>query len=277
MGIARKVRQERRHLGLRRTVFHARHVSHIRRLGAIELFAGPHGMLRRHAVAVGHASLHFGNVLVRQREVVGHHIAQIQQERCHRIHLVRGQRFGRSPGHGAVDVIPHSGQCGHFHESSPTRRRVLQLGNTAILHVFCGSAPHQRAEHFTGVAKHTVTMRALGFPDVLTFGHAAGSRWQSFEVGAHIDVPRCHFLGSGSATHAGVFVCGLRQRHPRCSHHCSCNHCITKAGHFSPRHFPEPAMTESRCCDRSNVFRAQRATVCRWAARSLCHRSHGSG
>ena len=64
MGIARKVRRERSHFRLRCAVFHAQLVVRIRLLNPTELLTWPHGVLGRHAVAVRHAVLHVGNVLV---------------------------------------------------------------------------------------------------------------------------------------------------------------------------------------------------------------------
>ena len=62
--VASVIGQHRCHLDFRHTVFHARHVAGVGLVRAFELFAWPQIVLRGHAVAVGHALLHFGNVFV---------------------------------------------------------------------------------------------------------------------------------------------------------------------------------------------------------------------
>ena len=64
VGIAGKVRQERRHFGLWLAIFHAQRVVGVGLFHAPKLIARPHGVLRGHAVAVGHAGLHLGDVFV---------------------------------------------------------------------------------------------------------------------------------------------------------------------------------------------------------------------
>jgi hypothetical protein len=63
-----------------------------------QFLAGPQGVGGGHAVAVGHALLHFGDVLVGQREVVGHHVGQVEQEGGDGVDLVGLERLGLFQG-----------------------------------------------------------------------------------------------------------------------------------------------------------------------------------
>ncbi|MPN06206.1 hypothetical protein SDC9_153462 [bioreactor metagenome] len=168
----------------------------------------------RHAIAVGQLLLYFGDIPVAEREVLGHHAAEVEQIGRDGIHLFGGQRLGRIPWHGTVDVVPHSGDGGHLHEGGATRKgRVLQTRGVAGLDILLGGAANQRTEHLVGFAKYAMAGCALGLPNRLALIHRARSFGQALEVGAHVDIPGLHFLGRGIAAHAGELLgCALRQR-----------------------------------------------------------------
>ena len=106
MGIARKVRQERRDFGLCDAVAHARHITGVRLGGIAKLFAGPQRMVGTHPIAIGHALLHITNVFVREHKAIRHDPAQVKDESCDGIHFFGAQGFRLGPGHGTRDVIP---------------------------------------------------------------------------------------------------------------------------------------------------------------------------
>ncbi|MCY1509017.1 hypothetical protein D9M68_433460 [compost metagenome] len=231
------------------------------------------------AVAVGHAGLHLADVLVGQREVVGHDAAEVQHVGGDGVHVVGRQRLGLVPRHGAVHVVPHGRQARDLHQRGAAREgRVFQARDVAALDVLGRGAADDRAEHLVRFAEHAVARGALAFPQVLPARDGARAGRQALEVGTHVDVPRGHFLGRGVAADAGIACClGLRP--------CGCTACeneqqqraLRKAGHSPPPRSPAPATTGWRCCDRSSACRAPRAAACSWAARSRCRPSRGSG
>ena len=191
--VARKVGQERADGGLHRAVLHAGHVGHI------ALAIGfPQRLVEHHAVAVGHALLHIGNVLVAQGEIGRHHLGQAQDVGQHAIHLVGLERLGRVPGHGAVDVVPQGRDGGDLHHRGLLREGAarLQVLHPAALDVGLGGAAHDGGEHLVAFAKAAVAGGALSLPHTFTQGHAARAFGQALEVGAHVDVPGLH-LGFG--------------------------------------------------------------------------------
>ena len=84
----------------------------------------------------------------------------------------------------------------------------------ACLDVVCNGSTNNRAENLIGVTKHAVAAGALALPDFLALGNAARPGWQALEVGAHVNVPRLNFLGSGVAANAWIFATRLRCRKP---------------------------------------------------------------
>ena len=265
MGVARMVGQDGRHRGLGGALAHAGHGAHIGLSGLAHASARPQTMLGAHAIAVGHALLHLGHVLVGQREVVGHHAAQVEHEGGDRVDLVGLERLGRRPRHRAVDVVPQRGQRSHLHQRGAAGKGgVGQARHTAGADVVLGRAADQGREHFIALAKDAMTRRALGFPHVLALGHRAGALGQALEVGAHVDVPGLDFLGRGGAADAGVGG-RLRGGQARTQQQRD-GQPFTKAEHCAPPRLSAPARSGWSGCDKSTGCRAPRATGGRSAA-----------
>ena len=159
----------------------------------------------RHAVAIGHASLHVADIFIGQREIIGHHAAQVQHEGGDCIDLVRCERLGLRPRHGAVNVVPQRGKRGQFHERGALRiGHLFQTGNAPGFDIFCRGAANERMEHVVGLAKHAVAGRTLRLPNLLALRDGARAVWQAFEIRAHVDVPRSYFLHGRHPADAGV-------------------------------------------------------------------------
>ena len=225
MGIAREVRQEGGHLGLRNAVFHTCLGLHVG-LAFTELRPRPQGMVRGHAVAVGQQLLHIGDVPVRKREVVGHYAAQVEQKGGHRINLIGRQGLGRIPRHRTANVVPQRRQGGELHQGRAARKTsVIQARHMAGLDVVLRRAACKRAEDLVALAEDTMTRSAFSFPDVLPFRDRAGTRRQALEVGANVDVPGGDLFGGGGAPDARIrrwrrlCVCQHRNQHRRGQHY----------------------------------------------------------
>ena len=250
-------------------------------------------MFLRHAVAVGHARLRFHHVGVRQREIIRHDIAQVQDVRSDGVDLFGAQCLGCIPRHRAVDVVPQRGQGGDLHQGGALAAALGQAGGMPGLDVLFDNAGRDRGEHFIRFAKHAVAGSAFALPYRLALGDAARALGQAFEIRAHVDVPGLDLGRCGGPANAlkrcglvllvrgGLRQAGQRQpkgrsgaqrqsaspalvaapdavSHPvsrHASHH-AFHRAINQYGHCPPRHWRRHARFESHCCDKSMPCRA---------------------
>ena len=280
MGVLRVVGQRRGDHDFLLAVLHARHVLDVGCAAVTDAALGlrgarPHAVVGGHAVAVGHALLHFADVLVAQLEIGRHHFGQVQQVGKDRVDLVRIERLGRRPRHRALDVIEQRRHRRHLHQ-----RRALREGacdqrlDPTGLDVLQRGATDERREHLVGLAERAVATGAVGFPQRDAVVDIAAPLGQAGEVRAHVDVPRLHFGRRGLATDAGIALPGRgRGRGARQEQR---NQRLREPGHCSPPRIRPPSRTGWRCCDRWTWCRALRAIGHSSAARSRFRRPHAT-
>ena len=203
-----------------------------------------------HAVAVGHAPLHFGDVFVRQREIFGKHVTEVKQECGDRIDIVDRQGLGIVPRHRAVDVIPQRRYRGQLHQSG-TRWIIFafQIGHPTRLDVCSRRAADQGHEEFIRLAKDAMARRTARLPNILSFQNRPRTGRQTLEIRTNINIPCRDFGGRCRAPNARVLgrSCVLRGTCPtnrQGSQQCERSQALRKAVHFSLLHFPAPAKTE---------------------------------
>ena len=218
MLVARKVRQRGGDADAIGTITHARDCDDIRFLPATEFHVWPQCMCSRHSIAVGHPVLNLDHVPVREREILGNDVAQIEHKGSHGIHLIGGQGLGLVPGHGTVDVVPQGRQGGDFHEcGSPGIGPVQQTRHPAGLDVIGGGSTNDWTEYLVGLAKHAMAGSTFAFPHFLTLCDRARTGWQALEIGAHIDIPRRLFAGRRDTPDAGKLLGCKRRTSGRCA------------------------------------------------------------